>query len=190
MTLSQIFVLPYPVVPHFRFSKKELISLKSDILWKIESGFVRTLTWDEDGNIIALGIWGPGDIVGKPLSQIMPYQIECLTVVRAKQLPNSHHHLQQAMSIHIQQMEVMLTIAHTKQVAQRLLKLLQWLAFRFGTQVNEGWLLEIGLSHQLLSELTASTRVTITRLLRQFEAEGKIIRLGRQIVLVDSGEIN
>jgi len=35
-----------------------------DILWRIERGAVRTVTWSEDNTFSGLGYWGPGDIVG------------------------------------------------------------------------------------------------------------------------------
>ena len=54
---------------------------------QIESGYVRTLTWLEDGTNVALGIWGKGDVVGSAFSKADPLQIECLTKVEAIVLP-------------------------------------------------------------------------------------------------------
>ncbi|MFM7373294.1 MAG: Crp/Fnr family transcriptional regulator, partial [Sphaerospermopsis kisseleviana] len=57
----------------FHFSRRSLIPSKKNALWQIESGFVMTYTYLEDGTTVALGLWGPGDIVGEMLSKIKPY---------------------------------------------------------------------------------------------------------------------
>jgi CRP-like cAMP-binding protein len=36
--------------------------------WLIETGVVKTYTWNEEGNQIILGYWGMGDLIGQPLS--------------------------------------------------------------------------------------------------------------------------
>ena len=41
--------------------------MRRDSLWLLETGVVRTLTVLEDGTSIILGLWGPGDVVGRVL---------------------------------------------------------------------------------------------------------------------------
>jgi CRP-like cAMP-binding protein len=65
------------------FKKREYMPLNDGILWQIEIGVIRTLTLAEDGTIISLGFWGAGEVIGQPLALIQPYQIECLTTVKA-----------------------------------------------------------------------------------------------------------
>jgi CRP-like cAMP-binding protein len=167
----------------YRFSRSEPLSLQPTLLWKVEQGFVRTLTWDEWGNVITLGIWGTGDIVGQPLSQIQPYQIECLTSVYAKRLPSIATTPQASVLEHVHQTEKLLSIVHCKQTSIRLLLLLEWLAQRFGQRTEEGWRLELRLTHQTLSEIIGTTRVTVTRLLQQLESDGKVIRFRKGLIL-------
>ncbi|TAE58921.1 MAG: Crp/Fnr family transcriptional regulator, partial [Nostocales cyanobacterium] len=69
------------------FSRRSLLPIKKNALWQIQSGFVMTYTYLEDGTTVALGLWGPGDVVGELLSKINPYQMECLTTVEASILP-------------------------------------------------------------------------------------------------------
>lgn len=166
------------------FSCNDSMPLDSNILWKIERGVVRTGTWSEEGKPITLGFWGPGDLVGKPLSRIEPYQIECLTSVEASLLP-SHvwHQFMDAWICHIQMNEELVSIVHNRPVNIRLLQLLNWLARKFGREVNEGILIEVPFTHQALSEAICTTRVTVTRLLNQFEKEGILNRHGRFILL-------
>jgi len=134
--------------------------------------------------VATLGVWGPGDIVGKPLSQFKLYQVECLTSVKVRNLSFQGDRLQDAMLSHIRQMEELLNIMHCKLVSLRLLKFLNWLVYRFGREVDQGWLLDLRLTHQAISEITGTSRVTVTRLLNQFEQEGKLMRLPQSRILL------
>lgn len=166
------------------FSRHDLIPPKENILWRIERGAVRTVTWSEQGTLITLGYWGIGDIVGQPLSRIIPYQIECLTSVETSILP-SHlwHQILGSMLLHIQQSEELLSIIHRKPVSLRLWQFLIWLSQKFGRDVDRGILIDIGVTHQEMAEVINTTRVSVTRLLQQFEAEGRLERHQRRLIL-------
>lgn len=150
--------------------------------WQVETGFVRTLSYLEDGTIVPLGIWGAGDIVSLSRSN---HQIECLTNVEV--LPAAIVDVQQLNDIlaaHLQQTEELMIIRSIRRIEPALIKLLGWLANRFGRTVDRGQLLELRLTHQDLAELLGATRVTITRCLQQLEAQGLIERSSvRQILL-------
>jgi CRP-like cAMP-binding protein len=185
--MFNLTMLPMPVVDSNSFRRGDFLPLKSDLLWKLDRGFVRTISCDELGEITTLGIWGTGDIVGKPLSQIETYQIECLTSVQAIPERLGNQDLQCAMTLHIHQVEELLSLMHCKHISLRLLKLLNFLAHKFGCKTHQGWLIELRLTHQILAEMIGTTRVTITRLLNQFEREGKLMRLNHhRLVLRDS----
>jgi CRP-like cAMP-binding protein len=47
--------------PVYSFNPRSSIDDRANLLWKVESGFVRTVIWLEDGTLIVLGIWGAGD---------------------------------------------------------------------------------------------------------------------------------
>lgn len=64
------------------FQPHDAIPLRSDVLWRIEHGVARTLTWTPDRTPIVLGYWHGGDVVGQPLSRLCPYEVECLTEER------------------------------------------------------------------------------------------------------------
>lgn len=166
------------------FRHREVIPVSSSHLWKIESGYVRTVTWDMSGEVTTLGIWGTGDIVGKPLSQLDPYQIECLTPVQASEFAFSRHQLGEVMFCHIQHLERLVNILHTRQTSSRLLKLLEWLAQRFGHKVDRGSVIEIRLTHQIIAEIISTTRVTVTRLLKELERQEKLILLRKHRILL------
>ncbi len=151
---------------------------RSNILWKIDSGVVRTLTWLEDGTLIILGVWGPGDLVGKALTRINPYQIECLTKVEAIPLPlTGSEELSEMLLNHIRQLDEFTVIRSHKKTDLMILALFSWLSKKFGLETQTGQIINIRLTHQDIAEIMGLTRVTVTRILSQLEQQGLIERL-------------
>jgi len=166
------------------FCKREFIPLGADVLWRIDRGVVRTSTWNQEKQLNALGYWGPGDIVGHSLSRVKPYQIECLTSVEMSILPSElWSQALDAMLSHIQQTEELLTILHQKPVSRRLWDFLIWLGQKFGRDVDTGRLIDLQLTHQELASALGTTRVSVTRMLQEFESEGMLLRHQRQFIL-------
>lgn len=166
------------------FSRREMIPSRQDIIWKIDRGAVRTYTWSEQGTVIVLGYWGKGDVVGHSLSRVNPYQIECLTSVETSLLPIKFwDKAMEAMLSHIQQTEELLSIVHRKPVSLRLWQFLNWLGQKFGRNVDSGQLIDITITHQEIAEVINTTRVSVTRMLQQFEEEGIILRHQRQLII-------
>lgn len=181
---ENIIHLPRKHLPQQILTQHSIIPVRNDVLWRIERGVVRTLTWNEEGTGITLGYWGPGDITGHALSKVTPYQIQCLTSVEATIIPPHlwHEHTECLIS-HIQQTEQILHILHCKPTSLRLWHFLLWLGDKFGRDLEQGKLIDLNLTHQDISEVLNTTRVTITRLLQKFEVQGKISRHKRSIIL-------
>ena len=152
--------------------------------WRIETGFVRTLSYLEDGTLVPLGVWGPGDTVGLPRLGT-PQQVECLTKVSALLAAIADdRQVNEILLAHLQQAQELMLIRSHPRIELMLIKLLGWLGRRFGRTVDRGQLLELRLTHQDIAELLGATRVTITRTLHQLEQQGLIERLSlRQILL-------
>jgi CRP-like cAMP-binding protein len=172
--------------PHQRqFVRRSSIPLKRDCLWQIESGVVRTMTCLEDGNVATLGLWGTGDVISANFIQGGNYQIECLSSVDAILYPlNDYPQLNEALIKYIRQLQEYVNILHCRSLDVALLKLLAWLAKKFGRQVEQGQLINLRLTHQEIAEILGTTRVTITRLLNEFEQRGAIKRLPRQFIVL------
>jgi CRP-like cAMP-binding protein len=171
-------------LPQKLFARREVLPPHNEVLWRIERGAVRTLTWTEDGTFITLGYWGPGDIIGYALSRVTPYQIESLTSLEVSVVP-THLWYQDidALLSHIKQSEELLSIVHRKPMSLRLWQFLVWLCEKFGREVEQGKLLDLHITHQEIAEVLNTTRVTVTRLLQQFEEEGKLLRKKRLMIL-------
>ncbi len=171
-------------LPQQIFTRREVIPPQNNVLWRIEYGAVRTLTWSEDGTFITLGYWGLGDLIGYPLSRVKPYQIECLTGVEVSIVPpHLWHQNINALLSHIQQAEDLLSIMHRKPISLRLWQFLVWLSEKFGRDVDKGKLIDLNVTHQDIAEVLNTTRVTVTRLLQQLEEEGTVLRHKRRIIL-------
>jgi CRP-like cAMP-binding protein len=157
----------------YSFKRYECIPLCSDALWRIKTGIVRTLTWDEDGKLIVLGLWSADDIVGSLMSTLDPYQIQCLNDVEIEILPSIlWEEASSAIISHCQQTQQLLNIAHYRTVDVKLKKFLIWLSKKFGKPCDRGIVLDIKLTHQDIADMIGTTRVTMTRTLNQFRSEG------------------
>lgn len=172
------------------FGRRTLLPEEKDCLWRIEKGFVRTYSYLEDGTTIALSVWGKGGIVGRALSKLEPYRIECLTPVKATIVPlKGYYELTSVLFAHIAQAEELALIRGYKKVEMMLVKLLLWLSKKFGSEVEQGRLIDMHLTHEDLANLLGSTRVTVTRALGDLEQQGLINRLSLQRILLKQDEI-
>lgn len=192
VTMSNLVSLPIRCYQK-SFLKGDFLSLEPDLLWRLEHGFIRSVIWNYDGQAATLGIWGPGDTLSKILSQPEDCDLECLTPVMMNGLPLpriSSTELQEATLSHLNQSQTLLKILHCRPMPLRFLKLLIWLADRFGHPVDQGLLLDLRLTHQTLAEIIGTTRVTITRMLGVFEREGKIEQLHQQRYLLNAYNIS
>ncbi len=87
---------------------------------------------------------------------------------------------------HVQQTEELFSIVRQEPTHPRLLQLLIWLSQKFGREVDQGQLIELRITHQEIAEVLGTTRVTVTRLLKQFEQERIIARHGNRIVVLST----
>jgi CRP-like cAMP-binding protein len=170
---STVALLPKPVW----FERKQTIPCITKAYWLIQEGFVRAVTWDLEGSVTTLGMWGAGDMISYEFSEISPYQIECLSPVKALRTPVPEN-LAQVILSHYRCTETLLAITHTNPIAIRLLKLLQWLGDRFGNLTGDGTRkITLRMTHQHLAEVLGTTRVTVTRLLGLLQKENLVKQL-------------
>lgn len=182
-------IYPSPNTPVKVFGRRCYLPVQEGQIWIIKNGVVRSLTYREDGTIVTLGIWTDGDAVGSKFSGTNPYLVETLTPVEVVKtystewLPSAEQLLN-----YVHQIETLMLLRANRRVDIALLSVLKWLAERFGHQLEKGCLIDLKVTHQDLADLTGATRVTITRLLKQFEMDGLIYRKSRQLILSEVGE--
>ncbi|MBE9121673.1 Crp/Fnr family transcriptional regulator [Tychonema sp. LEGE 07199] len=189
MTIASLSTKTFDETSRHIFSRRSHLPNRSNALWRIESGVVRTVTWLEDGTIITLGLWVPGDTIGKPISKCDPFQIECLTKVEAVLLSVERWLNRDILLNHIQQAEDFMIMRGYKKVDFMLYKLLTWLAKRFGSEVERGHLIDMILTHQDIAEILGTSRVTVTRTLGHFEQQGLIERLPLHRIILQPSDV-
>lgn len=171
-------------VQHRTLERRQLIPEHEQVLWKIERGSVRALTWDENGVSTTLGYWGVGDIIGYSLSRIQPYHLECISGVELVSIPSEklHENLEQLLS-RIQRTEELVSIVNSKRVPTRIWQFLIWLSDKFGRDLEDGRLIDLHITHQEIADVLNTTRVTVTRVLRDLEGEAKLRRHKRWLII-------
>lgn len=155
-----------------------------DYLWLIQQGMVKTYSVQEDGYFTTLGYWGQGDVVGKPL-QVHGYcEMLCVSTVVAQCVPI--HASPELMSALISQMgrtQKLLAIQGLKTIKQRLQQGFLWLADNFGQRTQTGCHIHLSITHEEIAELIGTTRVTVTRYLKELTNQGLLIRRQQKYTL-------
>lgn len=153
--------------------------------WRLHEGYVRSVTWDAEGEAIALGLWGPGDLISSENPVLLPLELQCLTTVVVEHLVLTP----EQSACHLRRERQMLAELHTIQRMRsadaRLLALLLWIGGSFGQVNRHGCrlsLTELNLTHRALADLCGLTRVTVTKLLSRFRQQGNVL-------VIDGGDL-
>lgn len=173
--------------PRYRsFVRTAVLPNEVGYLWQIVSGIVRAYTWQADGTLITLGLYGPGDLVGRTFFAADPYAMKCLTPVAVVRRPQEQlSELTGALLANLRQSTQLLQIVQCRRAQDSLVQMLTWLGQRFGRRVEQGISIDLPLTHQDLAELVGTTRVTITKSLSDLERQGAIHRsLTRRRIII------
>lgn len=167
------------------FQAGEKLPQETDYLWLIIHGVVKTFTHDLEEKSITLGFWGSQDLVGMSLSRINPYTVKCLSDVKAIAIPRSQWTNLSTEIIHCQQQtQQLIYIVRNPRIAKRLWLLLTWLVSKFGRVTPQGKVIDFKLTHQELADALGTTRITVTKILNQYEREGLIVRPKNQCIII------
>ncbi len=158
----------------------QAIPLRQEEVLVVCRGVVQLFTIQQDGSETLLGLAGPSMPVGLPLTIVHPYWVTALTDVDVLPLPMAEVEqspvllagLCRHLMLRLQQTEAWLALSGKRLVADRLRQLLCLIAQEFGQVEREGVRIPVRLTHHQLANATGTTRVTVTRLLKDFKAEG------------------
>ncbi len=169
--------IPSSIRQLWTFDAHANLPYKANYLWKIHSGVIRGYTWLDDGSVVTLGLWGTDDTLSKTFSRVKPFQLECITEVQASLVlsQNTTDMVQYLLSYAQVTQELMIVRSH-KNVESMIMALFNWLGKKFGVGTSKGKLIDLRLTHQEISEILGTTRVTITRALSNLEKQGCIER--------------
>lgn len=155
--------------------------------WRIEDGYIRSVSHDEDGESFILGLWGPGDWVTDVYSALRPVEIQCLSTVVVEQGHPGEGEILQLLHHQIRNTEELFAINRVRGAESRLLKLLRWIGLRFGQVSRRGYRLslrDMNLTHQALAEICGLTRVTVTKTLNHFKRLGLLQQVSDSDLMV------
>lgn len=174
---------PYQIAdtrrPHY-YKKGDIIPLVSDGVWQVYRGIVQLSQFLETGDEVLLGWSRPPSFFGPWFTHLPCYQAKalsdlCLRWYSLREIessPQLSHLILNQVVARLRQTESLLAIAAYKRVEDRLRKLLHLLKQELGQPTNQGTRLAIRLTHQNIANAIGSTRVTVTRLLGEFQRQG------------------
>ncbi|MBD2132461.1 helix-turn-helix domain-containing protein [Sphaerospermopsis sp. FACHB-1094] len=168
--------------PIHKHSKGEIITLIPLLIWFVRHGLVKLTAFSETGAEIITGLAKPGMIFGSSMTSLPIYQATAIADVEVVPIylseiaatPNLNKILLPKIQQRLQQTQSFLFIAGQRKVPARLQHLLELLKQQIGEPVPEGTRLCFRLTHEDIANICGTTRVTITRLLSQFQQQGKI----------------
>jgi CRP-like cAMP-binding protein len=161
--------------------------LPDGLNWRILDGYIRTTSWDSEGETITLGIWGPGDWVTNAYSGLHAVEVQCLSTVVVEQHSPEDQEILSFLQQQIRNTEEIFQISRIRSAEHRLLMLLRWIGTRFGQVSSRGYRLslrEMNLTHKALAELCGLTRVTVTKNLNRYKANGVLQKVSDDDLLI------
>ncbi|MGD1906533.1 MAG: Crp/Fnr family transcriptional regulator [Leptolyngbyaceae cyanobacterium] len=158
----------------------QTISLQQGALLVVCRGIVQLSTIQPDGCETLLGLAGPSTPIGLPLTIINPYWATALTDVDVLPLAMAEIEASPVLMAglghnlvgRLQQTEAWLAISGKRLVVDRLHHLLVLLAQELGQVEPSGVRIPVRLTHHQLATAIGTTRVTVTRLLKDFKTQG------------------
>jgi CRP-like cAMP-binding protein len=166
------------------YDKGDNIPLVTDGLWQVYRGIVQLSQLRESGDEVLLGWSSPATFFGLWLTHIEAYQAKALSDIylrwyslkEIESSPQLSQLLFTQLANRMRQTEALLAIAGYKRVEDRLMQLLHLLQQELGQATEQGTRLVIRLTHQNIANAIGTTRVTVTRILGDFQRQ-KLISL-------------
>ena len=156
------------------------VPLLKKSVWLVVRGMVKLTALSMQGDEMLLGLAGPNEPFGDPLTNVEAYEattlcesdLLCLSCEEVSREPHLAVALLQGMGARYRQSEAMLALLGLRRVEDRVRGFLELLANDYGQPCELGLRLNIRLTHQELASALSTTRVTVTRVLGALKDEG------------------
>lgn len=156
------------------------VPLLKNTIWLVVRGMVKLGAISIHGDELLLGLAGPNEPFGDPLSNVEAYEaitlcdtdLLCLSCAEIEQSPHLAMAMMQAVSSRYRQAEVLLALLGLRRVEERVRGFLELLAQEYGQPCDSGLRLNLRLTHQELASALSTTRVTVTRVIGLLRDEG------------------
>ncbi len=162
------------------YEKGEEILLCDGEVWQVYRGVMQLSKINSKGEETVVGWITPDRIFGNLFNHQVSYRLVALADIYARrfkiqeiqQSPNIIRALISEFSYHSIQSQKLLAIKALRRVDERLWHLLLMLSQEIGHTTDNGIRLNIRFTHQNLAKVICTTRVTITRVLGDFQNRG------------------
>ncbi len=168
------------------------VPLLRNTLWLVVSGLVRLHASAEDGEEVLLGMAGPWELFGEPLSHHPSCQATTLWVSELLPLSREQIHadplLCQAVLETVmerqRQSESLLGLLALRRVEDRVRGFLELLAECYGQPCEAGLRLDLQLTHRQIATALGTTRVTVTRVIGALREQGLLQLDGERCLVI------
>ena len=165
-----------------QYEKGDEISVSSSEIWQIYRGVVQLSKIRQDGNEIILGWVTANGVFGNSMDDSILYRAVALSDVYAKRYSDRDlvRHPLLAKQFVVQfsdrliESQQLLSIITIRKIEERLRQLLLMLEQQIGQPQDDGVRLQVRFTHQHLAEAIHTTRVTVTRILGDFQEQNLI----------------
>ena len=172
-----------------------VIPLSKNRIWLVVRGMVKLGAVSVHGDQLLLGLAGPNEPFGEPLSTVEAYEAvalsDCdllrLTTAEIAQSATLAIAMMDAIAARYRQSEYLLALLGLRRVEERVRGFLELLAQDYGQPCEDGLRLNLRLTHQEIASALSTTRVTVTRVLGLLRDEGWL-RIDRQRYVVIAHE--
>ncbi|MBC1261709.1 Crp/Fnr family transcriptional regulator [Synechococcus sp. BSF8S] len=156
------------------------VPLLKNTIWLVVRGMVKLEAVTIHGDPLLLGLAGPNEPFGEPLTNVQAYEaftltdsdLLCLSCAEIEQSSHLAMAVMQAVISRHRQAETLLSLLGLRRVEDRVRGLLELLAQDYGQACEEGLRLNLRLTHQELASALSTTRVTVTRVIGLLRDEG------------------
>ena len=161
-------------------SAGSVVPLLRKNVWLVVRGMVKLSAISMQGDELLLGLAGPNEPFGDPLTNVQAYEARtmldtdllCLSCEELAASPHLATAVLQGMAARYRQSEAMLALLGLRRIEERVRGFLELLANDYGQPCDQGLRLHIKLTHQELASALSTTRVTVTRVLGNLRDEG------------------
>ena len=148
--------------------------------WLVVRGMVRLGAITIHGDETLLGLAGPNEPFGDPLSAVLAYQattltdtdLLCLPAHDLRREPRLAAAMLEAVVQRYRQSQSLLALMALRRVEERVRGFLELLVSDYGQPCDQGLRLHVRLTHQDIANAVGTTRVTVTRVIGQLRQQG------------------
>ena len=157
-----------------------VVPLHKNRLWLVVNGMVKLGAVSVHGDELLLGLAGPNETFGEPLSTVQAYEavtltdsdLLCMTMGEVRESQDLANDLLGAVVLRHRQSEYLLSLLGLRRVEERVRGFLELLAQDYGQPCEQGLRLNLRLTHQEMASALSTTRVTVTRVIGLLRDEG------------------